>query len=126
MSSGGGGAKRRKGHEEHEEHENHERWLVSYADMLTLLFVLFVVLFAISQVNQKKFDELKKGFGAPVIVDGGSGALDEEGTDPAQADVLESIQPGEATPVSAEAMSAAQAKLRQEQLAKAEAEAKKL
>src|SRR4051812_27452004 len=129
MSSGGHGGhgkgRRPKKHEE-EEHENHERWLVSYADMLTLLFVLFVVLFAISQVNQKKFDELKKGFGAPVIVDGGSGALDEEGTDAAQADVLESIQPGETAPVSAKAMSAAQAKLRQEQLAKAEAEAKKL
>ena len=39
-----------------EEHENHERWLVTYADMMTLLMVLFIVLFAISQVDQKKFD----------------------------------------------------------------------
>jgi chemotaxis protein MotB len=69
MSSGGGGAKRRKGkHEEHEEHVNHERWLVSYADMLTLLFVLFVVLFSMSSLDQKKFAELaaglSSGFGA--------------------------------------------------------------
>ena len=48
---------RRGGHEEeHEEHENHERWLVSYADMMTLLMVLFIVMFAISEVNQRKFD----------------------------------------------------------------------
>src|SRR3954470_3079770 len=87
MSSGGHGGhgkgRRPKKHEE-EEHENDERWLVSYADMLTLCFVLFVVLFSISQVNQKKSYELKKVFGTPVIVYGGSGAMDEEGTDPAQ------------------------------------------
>lgn len=68
MSSGGGGAKRKKAHEEHEEHVNHERWLVSYADMLTLLFVLFVVLYSMSDVNMKKFAQLanglSEGFGA--------------------------------------------------------------
>ena len=56
-----GGAKRRKKHEEHEEHENHERWLVTYADMLTLLMVLFIVMFAMSQVDQKKYQALKNG-----------------------------------------------------------------
>ncbi|PZS25856.1 MAG: flagellar motor protein MotB [Pseudonocardiales bacterium] len=68
-----------------EEHENSERWLVTYADMLTLLMVLFIVLFAISQVDQKKYAQLKtglaSGFGAPapafssdtgVLADGGS------------------------------------------------------
>src|SRR5690349_14043866 len=65
MSSGGGGAgRRKKPHEEHEEHVNHERWLVSYADMLTLLFVLFVVLFSMSSVDQKKFAELAAGLSA--------------------------------------------------------------
>src|SRR3954468_2948755 len=78
MSSGGGGARRkRKGsHEEHEEHVNHERWLVSYADMLTLLFVLFVVLFSMSSVDQKKFAELaaglSAGFGAQSVTFQGS------------------------------------------------------
>jgi chemotaxis protein MotB len=72
VSSGGGGAKRKKGgHEEHEEHVNHERWLVSYADMLTLLFVLFVVLFSMSSVDQKKFAQLaaglSAGFGAQTV-----------------------------------------------------------
>src|SRR3954465_13992931 len=77
--AGGGGSKgagkahgKRHGrkHAAHdEEHENHERWLVSYADMMTLLMVLFIVMFATSQVDQKKFDELKNGlavgFGSP-------------------------------------------------------------
>ena len=64
-----GGKGRKKAHEE--EHESSERWLVTYADMLTLLMVLFIVLFAISQVDQKKFAALKNGlasgFGAPTV-----------------------------------------------------------
>jgi chemotaxis protein MotB len=79
MSGGGGGHKRRGHEEEHEEHENHERWLVSYADMMTLLMVLFIVMFAISQVDQKKFAALKTGlsagFGAPVAILSGADQL---------------------------------------------------
>jgi chemotaxis protein MotB len=71
------------GHEE--EHENHERWLVSYADMMTLLMVLFVVLFAMSQVDQKKFnalaDGLAKGFGAPTVAFSGAGVKVQEQSD---------------------------------------------
>ncbi|MEV0569182.1 flagellar motor protein MotB [Dactylosporangium sp. NPDC050588] len=75
-----GHGKKHGAHEE--EHENHERWLVSYADMMTLLMVLFIVLFAISQVDQKKFAELKNGlavgFGSPsVAFDGGESNLME-------------------------------------------------
>jgi chemotaxis protein MotB len=71
-------------HEVHEEHENHERWLVSYADMMTLLMVLFIVMFAISQVDTRKFAALKTGltagFGAPVaILSGGDQLLDPGG-----------------------------------------------
>ena len=67
-----------------QEHENHERWLISYADMVTLLFALFVLLFAISQINQKKFDELAvslaTGFGTVVnISDGNDSVLPEAG-----------------------------------------------
>jgi len=81
----GGGGKRRGHEEEHEEHENHERWLVSYADMMTLLMVLFIVMFAISQVDQRKFAALKSGlsagFGAPVaILMGGDAMLDPGGS----------------------------------------------
>jgi chemotaxis protein MotB len=81
----GGGHKRRHEEHEEEEHENHERWLVSYADMMTLLMVLFIVLFAISQVDQKKFAALKSGlsagFGAPVeILPGADSLLDPGGS----------------------------------------------
>ncbi len=34
------------------------RWMVSWADFITLLFAFFVVLYAISSVNEKKFDAL--------------------------------------------------------------------
>lgn len=82
MSGGGHGKRRHRGGHE-EEHENHERWMVSYADMLTLLFVLFVVLFAISQVDQRKFAALKNGlaagFGADTPFDGGTGVRTDNG-----------------------------------------------
>jgi chemotaxis protein MotB len=84
-SHGGGRSKPRGGHdEEPEEHENHERWLVSYADMMTLLMVLFIVMFAISQVDSKKFMALKmgleSGFGAPLsMLDGADSLLDPGG-----------------------------------------------
>jgi chemotaxis protein MotB len=51
--------------EPEEEHAGgHERWLITYADMITLLMVLFIVLFAISQVDQKRFEMLKEGMAA--------------------------------------------------------------
>ena len=75
---------RRKRHEEHEEHENHERWLVTYADMVTLLMVLFIVMFAMSQVDQKKFNALKSGLAAGFgqstsIQDGSESILEQPG-----------------------------------------------
>jgi len=80
---------RRKRHEPHEEHENHERWLVTYADMVTLLMVLFIVMFAMSQVDQKKFNALREGLAAGFgqstsIHDGSSSILEEPGEAVAQ------------------------------------------
>jgi chemotaxis protein MotB len=77
---------RSRGHEE-EEHGNHERWLVSYADMMTLLMVLFIVMFAISQVDQRRFEMLKDGmaagFGATASPFQGSEApMDSDGVSP--------------------------------------------
>jgi chemotaxis protein MotB len=37
---------------------NHERWLVSYADFITLLFAFFVVMFATSQTDKSKAQEV--------------------------------------------------------------------
>jgi chemotaxis protein MotB len=49
-----------------EEPENHERWLVSYADFITLLFAFFVVMFATSQADKGKAqqvsDSVKEAF----------------------------------------------------------------
>lgn len=47
-----------------------ERWAVSYMDMITVLFCLFVVLYAMSTVDQERFEKLRNslatGFGATV------------------------------------------------------------
>jgi chemotaxis protein MotB len=80
MSRGKG---RRGGHEE--EHENHERWLVTYADMVTLLMVLFIVMFAMSAVDEKKFNALKAGLAAGFgqstsLLDGSSSLLEQPGS----------------------------------------------
>jgi len=39
-----------------------DSWLLPYADMLTLLLALFIVLFAMSQLDVKKFDKLSHIF----------------------------------------------------------------
>lgn len=73
---------RRGAHEE--EHENSERWLVTYADMITLLMVLFIVMFSISQVDQKKFNQLRAGMAAGFgqsesVLDGADAILADPG-----------------------------------------------
>src|SRR3954468_10884622 len=92
----GAHTKHKKGGHDEEEHENHERWLVSYADMMTLLMVLFIVMFAISQVDQKKFAELKNGlavgFGSPsVTFDGGQSTLLESSNEDSPMDLSSGV-----------------------------------
>ncbi|NUK30852.1 flagellar motor protein MotB [Parageobacillus sp. VR-IP] len=53
-----------------------ESWLIPYADLLTLLLSLFIVLFASSQIDQKKFQEISRSFSASFT--GGTGVLDFE------------------------------------------------
>ena len=74
---------------EPEKPANHERWLVSYGDLLTLLFAVFVTLYAMSQADKKKVEEVSAsiqqafnvvnvGSGAarrPAIIDNGKTAL---------------------------------------------------
>ncbi|PZM90690.1 MAG: flagellar motor protein, partial [Actinobacteria bacterium] len=60
--------------------------MISYADMLTLLFVLFVVLFAMSNLDKSKYEQLAAslassfGFRSPVFT-GHSAPLDGMGHD---------------------------------------------
>jgi chemotaxis protein MotB len=42
----------------HGGHENLERWLVSYADFITLMFAFFVVMFASSQTDKAKAQQV--------------------------------------------------------------------
>lgn len=44
--------------------ESPDRWLVSYADFITLLFAFFVVMYAISSVNQSKYNDLTSSMGS--------------------------------------------------------------
>ena len=48
-------------------HHVDERWMASYMDMVTVLMCLFIVLFAMSTVDQEKYERLKEslatGFG---------------------------------------------------------------
>lgn len=63
---------KKRRHEEHEEHAD-ESWLIPYADLLTLLLALFIVLFASSQADTHKFDELSKAFS--IALNPGNGIL---------------------------------------------------
>ncbi|MGD8191929.1 flagellar motor protein MotB [Brevibacillus ginsengisoli] len=59
---------KKKKHAQHEEHMD-ETWLIPYSDLLTLLLALFIVLFASSQVDAKKFDQLAQSLN--VALNGG-------------------------------------------------------
>jgi chemotaxis protein MotB len=64
-------SKKKKHHDE--DHIN-ETWLIPYADLLTLLLALFIVLFASSQIDQKKFQEIARSFSS--ALSGGIGVFD--------------------------------------------------
>ena len=76
----------------HATHENHERWLVSYADFITLLFAFFVVMFATSQTDKGKAQQvsdsvkeaLEKGGVAATVHEILGGTVDERGKGNAQ------------------------------------------
>ena len=63
----------------HPEHENHERWLISYADFITLLFAFFVVMFASSQTDKHKAQE---------VADSVKQALEQGATKPSVREIL--------------------------------------
>lgn len=57
----------------HEEHVD-ESWLIPYADLLTLLLALFIVLFASSQSDKNKMDQMSQVFND--ILKGQTGILE--------------------------------------------------
>ena len=71
----------------HPEHANHERWLISYADFITLLFAFFVVMFASSQTDKGKMQQvsdsvkeaLKNGAVQPAVREILGGTVDDVG-----------------------------------------------
>lgn len=44
-----------------EGHENSERWLLTYSDLITLLMIFFIVMYAMSKVDEVKYNQLAKG-----------------------------------------------------------------
>lgn len=59
--------------------DNTERYLLTYADLMNLLLILFIILFAYSQVDTQKFQQLSQSLGAafgngspPSVVSGGA------------------------------------------------------
>jgi chemotaxis protein MotB len=76
----------------HPEHENHERWMVSYADFITLMFAFFVVMFATSQTDKARAQQvsdsvkqaLDKGGVAAAVHEILGGTVDEKGKGNAQ------------------------------------------
>lgn len=64
--------KRKHKHEEHVD----ESWLIPYADILTLLLALFIVLFAASEVDAQKFQDISNSFNNEL--QGGTGVLQHQ------------------------------------------------
>lgn len=40
--------------------DNGERWLLTYADLMNLLLIFFIILYAYSQIDQQKFEQLSE------------------------------------------------------------------
>ncbi|WP_128895531.1 flagellar motor protein MotB [Longirhabdus pacifica] len=52
----------RKHRKQSEDEHMDESWLIPYADLMTLMLALFIVLFASSQIDQKKLEQLSQAF----------------------------------------------------------------
>ena len=93
-------APRRRRPKEEEENHPDERWMASYMDMVTVLMCMFIVLFAMSTVDQEKFqqlrDSLATGFGTVETntVDTAVGII----ASPEQIDDTESLDPDAGLP----------------------------
>lgn len=59
---------------EPEKAANHERWLVSYADFITLLFAVFVTLYAMSQSDKQKVEQVAASYRSAFGITGSANA----------------------------------------------------
>ncbi|WP_226037133.1 flagellar motor protein MotB [Aquibacillus saliphilus] len=59
----------------HEDDHIDESWLIPYADILTLLLALFIVLFAMSEIDATKYQELSRVFNSEFS--GGDGIMEQ-------------------------------------------------
>ncbi|WP_199711544.1 flagellar motor protein MotB [Planomicrobium sp. Y74] len=89
--------KRKKKHEDHVD----ESWLIPYADVLTLLLALFIVLFAASEVNSQKFQEISDSFNQEL--QGGTGILDQQSAVETFEETSKLAEPNDVDPTEGEA-----------------------
>ncbi|WP_029068268.1 flagellar motor protein MotB [Jonesia quinghaiensis] len=68
---------KKRGGAHEEEHADSERWLVSYADMLTVLVGLFIVMYAMSQVDESKYEQLAASLAVSFGGSGGTSILSD-------------------------------------------------
>ncbi len=47
-----------------DEPDDKDRWLISYADLMTTMFAFFVVLYAVSSVQDMKFQQMSNSLGS--------------------------------------------------------------
>src|SRR5690625_96904 len=66
---------KRRNRDRKKEEKVDDSWLLPYSDMLTLLLALFIVLFAMSEIDVKKFENLASIFKTEFT--SGSGMIDE-------------------------------------------------
>lgn len=76
-------SRRRRGRKEGPTHQQ-ERWLITYADLLTLLLIFFIILYAVSSIDDEKYEavsgSLQTTFHAGSgILDGGPKITGEDG-----------------------------------------------
>ncbi|MDA8234234.1 MAG: OmpA family protein [Clostridia bacterium] len=57
----------KKYEQEETAHGNSERWMLTYADLITLLLIFFIVMYAMSSLNQKKFEQMSMSLKVALI-----------------------------------------------------------
>lgn len=92
---------RRRGGADHGSDHPDERWMASYLDMVTVLMCLFIVLYAMSNVDKAKYEELSDSLSAAFgreVVEGEpvlSGGVGEEG-DAEKPEIMTDVQRAQA------------------------------